>query len=151
MLKVRRGRPRKVGKPTQGVDGALKRRYYRALVRARNGEKLIAKHRNDMINYYNYLINRNHATCTKVAVKVKSQIDEYIGEQLMTVKKAAAKSAETKANNLADKYAGIITSLQDGEENDTYTLLPIAKAKINKTVKHLVDVDEVYALCEYKK
>lgn len=151
MLKVRRGRPRKVGKPTRGTDGALKRRYYRALVRARRGDKLIAKHRNDMFNYYDYLISTNHKTCLKVAIKVKQDIDYYLGDQLMTVKTAAEKSAETKAINLAEKYSGIIESLQKGEENADYTLLPVAKAKTNATVKHLVDVDKVYALCEYKK
>lgn len=151
MLKVRRGRPRKVGKPTRGMNGALKRRHYRALVRAKRGEKLLAKHRKDMLNYYDYLISTNHKTCLKVAAKVKLDIDYYIGDQLMTVKTTAAKSAETKAINLADKYAGIIESLQNGEDNSDYTLLPIAKAKTNATVNHLVDVDKVYALCEYKK
>ena len=151
MRKEKQGRPRKVGVPTRKSGQALARRYYRALARVRSGEKLISKYRNDMLQHLAYLENNPHGQCQKAAIKVRKDIEYYIGDHLMAAKKSAAKTAETKAENLMKKYTGIIESLQEGTPNDEYTILPTSKAKINTTVKFLVEIDEETSLCAYKK
>lgn len=151
MRKDIQGRPRKIGVPTRKSGQALARRYYRALARAKNGEKLISKYRNDMLQHLAYLENNPHGQCQKAAIKVRKDIEHYIGDHLMAARKSAAKTAKTKTENLAKKYNGIVESIQAGEENINYTILRTEKAKVNPLVKFLFEIDEETSLCEYKR
>lgn len=149
--KASTGRPRKNGRARAGGSQALSRRYYRAILKAKQGQRLKYHEIQDLHAYLRSLRKKEHLTCQRVADKIELDIENYVGEQIMANEKKTKKAKATIAEKLTTKYAGIIESLLAGDENTDYTLLPIKKAKVNSTVEHLVDVNDEVALCQYKK